>query len=101
MPVTITNLAAMGILLGGGVLICIPPPPDDLGDPVTPQEQFIICSMHSDYAGMERALYRGATVDGRTMNGVTALSIAAGEGNIVMVRRLLEQGADVNIELPH
>ena len=43
MPVTIGNLAAISILLGGGIVMCVPPPPDDLGDPLTPQEQVLKC----------------------------------------------------------
>ena len=100
MPITIGNLAAMGILLGGGVLICQPDRSYEPAAELSPQEQFLSCSMHCDYAGMERALALGARVDGRAFNGMTALMIAASEGNLPMVRRLLEKGADVNIPLP-
>jgi len=100
MPVTISNLAAMGILLGGGVLICQSDRSYEPSAALSPQEQFLNCSMHADYVGMEQALARGATVDGRAFNGMTALMIAASEGNLPMVRRLLEKGADVNIPLP-
>ena len=100
MPVTISNLAAMGILLGGGMLICQPDQNYDPSAALTPQEQFLSCAMHSDYVGMEHALARGATVDGQAFNGVTALLVAASEGNVPMVRRLLEKGADVNFLTP-
>lgn len=100
MALTMGNLAAIGVLIGGGVLIYGSATSEQSPRHLTVQEQFIICAMHADHSGVERALAQGAHVDGREASGITALVIAAAEGNLPMVRLLLHHGADVNVEMP-
>lgn len=99
MAATLGNLAAIGILLGGGVLIQFSGPETSRPEPSV-QERLFSCAMHADYPGLERALREGAVVDGPWTNGITALVVAAGEGDLRTVSVLLDHGADVNVAMP-
>ena len=54
-------------------------------------------AMRGSLRGVQKLLAKGANVNARWLDGVTALLLAAGSGHIKIVKFLLDQGADANV----
>jgi uncharacterized protein len=60
------------------------------------QSEFITAANSGDIEKARRLLKNGATVEGRTNDDWTALTVAAREGRLEFVQYLLDQGASIN-----
>jgi outer membrane protein assembly factor BamB len=54
-------------------------------------------AQQDDLAGVQRALQQGANVNARTRYNATALTLGAMNGNLEIVRALIERGADLSV----
>jgi len=77
--------------LVGLILCCIPP-----GAPAAPASGWATAIAKRDLDGIERLLPTQKDVDERTEDGRTALMLAAGEANYVLVKALVARGAAIN-----
>ncbi len=56
--------------------------------------------IHNDIEGFNKLIDSGVDVDGVDYNHITALHYATSRGNITMIKKLLEKGADIEFRDP-